>query len=530
MAEIERVLQSNEDFVIDSGLIIEVTLVDMPSGGVGRRYKFVNMDKFLMKKRCIICIQNDDDLCCGRAIVTAKAKVDKHEKWENIRKGYEPQRSLALELHQQAGVPVGKCGIEDIKKFQDVLPGFQILVVSKDHFNAIIYSGPEAEIKIYLYFHDSHYDVITSMSAFLSKVYYCTTCNKGYDHTEDHKCNNVCHACRKVHEVSAEDWIQCESCLRFFRGQLCYELHKKTTAKGNSICKSIYRCTDCGKTVNRKLDKNHICGRTYCHACQDFFDENHQCYMMPEEPCVQPNMSVAEELIDEVENAKTFIFFYLECTQDDLIECEQGYIPDVFGKCKNCLKSSCGSYEHRPNLCVAQKVCTLCMDISEYCDECGHREHVFSGNSALDEFCQWLFSEKNFDSTVLCHNFQGYDSYPILQYLYKNAIIPSIVPNGAKVMSLTVDIRKIRMIDSINFLPMALSKLPGMFGFDELKKGYFPHLFNRKENQSVALDRLPDVSFYNPDAMRPQDRNQFLNWYNNHTNDKFDFQRELLTY
>ena len=88
MAEIERVLQSNEDFVIDSGLIIEVTLVDMPSGGVGRRYKFVKMDKFLMKKRCIIRIQNDDDLCCARAIVTAKAKVDKYEKWENIRKGY----------------------------------------------------------------------------------------------------------------------------------------------------------------------------------------------------------------------------------------------------------------------------------------------------------------------------------------------------------------------------------------------------------------------------------------------------------
>ena len=202
----------------------------------------------------------------------------------------------------------------------------------------------------------------------------------------------------------------------------------------------------------------------------------------------------------------------------------------MFGKCRNCLKSSCGSYEHRPNLCVAQKVCTLCMDISEYCDECGQREHVFSGDSALDKFCQWLFSEKNFDSTVLCHNFQGYDSYPILQYLYKNAIIPSIVPNGAKVMSLTVDICKIRMIDSINFLAMALSKLPGMFGFDELKKGYFPHLFNRKENQSVVLDRLPDVSFYNPDAMKPQDRDQFLNWYNNHKNDKFDFQRELLTY
>ena len=63
---------------------------------------------------------------------------------------------------------------------------------------------------------------------------------------------------------------------------------------------------------------------------------------------------------------------------------------------------------------------------------------------------------------------------------------------------------------------MALSKLPGIFGFDEFKKGYFPHVFNRKENQSVILDRLPDVSFYNPDAMKPQDRDQFLISYRNH--------------
>ena len=51
MAEIERVLQSNKDFVIDSGLIIEVTLVDMPIGGAQKRCKFVNTEKFLQNKQ-----------------------------------------------------------------------------------------------------------------------------------------------------------------------------------------------------------------------------------------------------------------------------------------------------------------------------------------------------------------------------------------------------------------------------------------------------------------------------------------------
>ena len=45
MAEVESLLQSNEDFVIDSGLIIEVTLVDMHSGGIGKRCKYGNMQK-----------------------------------------------------------------------------------------------------------------------------------------------------------------------------------------------------------------------------------------------------------------------------------------------------------------------------------------------------------------------------------------------------------------------------------------------------------------------------------------------------
>jgi hypothetical protein len=45
-----------------------------------------------------------------------------------------------------------------------------------------------------------------------------------------------------------------------------------------------------------------------------------------------------------------------------------------------------------------------------------------------------------------------------------------------------------------------------MLGLEELKKGYFPHLFNRKENQSVVLNHLPDVHYYNPDAMKLKDR------------------------
>ena len=270
----------------------------------------MNTDKFLKDKKCIIRILNNDDLCRARAIVTEKAKIDQHEKWESVRKGGKIQEILANQLHERGGVHHEKCGIDEIKKFQDVLSDYQIFVVSKDRFYGIIYSGPEAQKKIYLYFHDNHYDVITSMPAFLSRNYYCTKCNTGYDHKEDHNCKNICHACRKVHEPSFENWIECDKCHRFFRGQQCFDLHKRATLNGNSICKSVYRCNECGKTVNRKLDKNHVCGRIYCHTCRDFFNKDHQCYIMPEESSFQQPLSIEEELVNrERKNIYNFFLF-----------------------------------------------------------------------------------------------------------------------------------------------------------------------------------------------------------------------------
>ena len=83
------------------------------------------------------------------------------------------------------------------------------------------------------------------------------------------------------------------------------------------------------------------------------------------------------------------------------------------------------------------------------------------------------------------------------------------------------------MIDSINFLPSALSELPKMLGLEELKKRYFPHLFNSKENQSVVLNHLPDVHYYNPDAMKLKDRKVFVVWYEINYRKRFDFQRTI---
>lgn len=77
---------------------------------------------------------------------------------------------------------------------------------------------------------------------------------------------------------------------------------------------------------------------------------------------------------------------------------------------------------------------------------------------------------------------------------------------------------------------MALADLPEAFELNELSKGYFPHLFNRKENQNVRLSHLPEMKYYQPDSMKPEKRELFMTWYADHQHDHFDFQNELVRY
>jgi hypothetical protein len=52
---------------------------------------------------------------------------------------------------------------------------------------------------------------------------------------------------------------------------------------------------------------------------------------------------------------------------------------------------------------------------------------VFAGPNTTEHFCQWLFSGENEGVTVIAHNFKGYDSLPILGYLYQNGVKPTII-------------------------------------------------------------------------------------------------------
>ncbi|GBN65757.1 hypothetical protein AVEN_24896-1 [Araneus ventricosus] len=121
---------------------------------------------------------------------------------------------------------------------------------------------------------------------------------------------------------------------------------------------------------------------------------------------------------------------------------------------------------------------------------------------------------------------KGFDGQFILRWLLEKGQCPKVIPNGTKLMSLQLKALNITIIDSCNFLSMPLSKLPKTFSVEELSKGFFPHLFNRPENQNY-VGPLPYYSFYSPNTMSPGDGKLFFQWYDQRKTDAFDFQKEM---
>ena len=122
-----------------------------------------------------------------------------------------------------------------------------------------------------------------------------------------------------------------------------------------------------------------------------------------------------------------------------------------------------------------------------------------------------------------------FDGQFIMSWILEQGITPEIIPCGSKLMAITHPVFKIRIIDSLNFMPMALSRLPACFGVTEEKKGFFPHLFNVQENQNY-IGPFPDKKYYSPDTMSSSTRSEFLEWYEDNKEQQFDFQKEMLEY
>ena len=497
LSTVEKVVQSNEEFRLNDMVNIDLIRVEMPQGSGRSKRTTLNIRDYLKKKRSVILINNKDDLCLARALAVSIARIEQDPQYGSIAKSNRPlQRERAYDLHEAANVPLGPCGLKEVDLFQQHLVNYQIIVVSGDQGNAIIYpphpwANPNPEKSIYLYYQANHFDVITTLPGFLNKSYFCHRCHKGYDVTTDHLCKGMCRSCRGFGCVIQDNGVTCNECKRLFMNQVCYDRHKQEPIDGGgrTVCEAIRKCPTCYNSMDvRKINKHECVDNKKCPTCKvgrNPDDHNHKCYIQQRQP-------------KEESSYTQLLFFDFECTQEHGI--------------------------HEVNLCVVY-------------DEEGEAA-VFRGKNTVKDFCEWLFTPEHDECIVIAHNFQGYDSYPILKYLHENGVECDGIYNGAKCVTLKTKTNKshhfkvrIKFIDSLNFIPMALAKFPKTFSQHELCKGYFPHFFNKDENQEY-VGPIPCQDDYGVNYMKPEAREKFMVWHQEQVDNNyvFDFRHEILKY
>lgn len=525
--EIMNVLQSKASMTFDDKMTVYFTRINRPAGsGRTERKFFTNIDQYLKRKKGLIEIINTDDLCCARAIVTAKALID-NDRYNSVRNGDRNgatlQRLRAKALMQQANLQdhKGSCGPEEWKKLQKALGvgQYQLKIFNKATFNSLAFQGPPAPKILHLWLCDTHFHAITSMPAFFESAYFCEACNKAYKDALCHRiCPAHCHVCLASGKcITQYPLKKCNECNRFFNNQTCFENHLKapelkTKQKIFSLCKKLKRCETC--RIEYFSRKGHQCGVRECPICKVEItsgDNNHECYIQPYTGNEKENedMLVQEDELDDtgtderadngdreparkkqkIDERTTFIFYDFECRQDDAISHNENgeinlHCPNlvIAHKVSNYLNLFFGNLSVFFYLQVCDQCCDLVSDSNDmaslpFCNFCKDNRQCFDGDSCLDKFCEWLFSKQNKNAIAIAHNTKGYDGQFILQYCHRKGLKPKqIISRGLGVMYLEVGAIKFK--DSLNFIPFPLSAMPKTFGIPECKKGNLNYLFS----------------------------------------------------
>lgn len=130
-----------------------------------------------------------------------------------------------------------------------------------------------------------------------------------------------------------------------FQEQDLPPLQAQVSSQGNSTCQTYYRCRQCSSTVDRNKSRQlHVCGHKYCDTCKMFMSKDHVCYIKTteEEEATKMLKIKRNKRVEDDDDVQKWIFFDFECTQDEIIQCNEGYKPHLQRiVCGNCNQSDC---------------------------------------------------------------------------------------------------------------------------------------------------------------------------------------------
>ncbi|KAF2894738.1 hypothetical protein ILUMI_11438, partial [Ignelater luminosus] len=125
-------------------------------------------------------------------------------------------------------IPTEGAGIEELGQFQHHLTEYKINVYKYGtKGREVLFEGPQADKRINLLYHQSHFNVITSLTSAFVCRYFCEACHVPFNNKGDHRCERSCVECGSSPPCEKEPvMIKCDDCGRSFASQGCYDKHK----------------------------------------------------------------------------------------------------------------------------------------------------------------------------------------------------------------------------------------------------------------------------------------------------------------
>ena len=449
--------------------------------------------KFL-EKRGVSIIHNDDGFCGQRCLVLADCKTNDLLRNMKTEKSKDKFTNKTIQMCKELNIHTSM-QFTDFNVYADLRQ--KQVVILAGLFVEMYTTATEYDEKVYIYYDDKikHYHFIHDINSATNDKSRnnkcCKACNKSIrrENFNGHKCREtVCGCCRVnfcsviekenhfKHAKETKSWKQCHGCNLWCAGKECLTKHI-------AFCKGLSKkCEKCKKWIDAERFEEHKCGEIHCDNCDTYhFDKNHRCYIQTLKYCKESEFQWNQD-----------IYAYdFEAMFDE-------------------------NHFHEVNLCVVKKL---------FSDE------VYRFNN-IEEFVMWLIKKTN--STFIAHNGRDYDTWLVHKYLLKHTQKrPSkLILSGNKIMYMKLN--TIRFIDSINHVAGSLAKFTKTFNIEEVKKGYFPYLFNIKENQKY-IGKIPDIKYFNVNGLSVSDDNphnihDFYKWYDSQKNTVYDFQKELYEY
>ena len=357
-----------------------------------------------------------------------------------------------------------------------------------------------------------------------------------------------------------------------------------------SVCEMYRNCQTCCVSYKVKKGVTHQCGHGQCSNCLNYVDlYNHQCYIMSDnykankrldnkrkakdrllesikemttedgqkvkdvatEPITWKERQAIHECVPHpvneeslqacIERVKNDLqdlgIDVTEIPEDRLHEFQADHFLFTEGKPPKHIELvfadiECSIDDNRqftPNL--------ICFKL-----ESSNTKYGYEGRTCIRDFYDGLTSvlkdlaelhnlkRSQVELQVYFHNFRGFDGLFIIKQLFDmNLKVSKVLMTGQKILYFECD--QLKFKDSMSFLNMPLKNFTKTFGLTELKKGFFPHAFNREENQDYE-GSIPDLKYYDTKCMNSKKKEAVEKWHAEQVlkGERWIFKQELLEY